>query len=98
MLAGILGVERAFAVGQAREKGARALLAEDIAVRQAVGFEGALDELGKPARGLAEEAVAGIDDLLQGILAVVLLCARRRGQKERQKCRNREPDCRRDQI
>ena len=75
MVAGILGVERAFAIGQAADHRAGALLAEQIAVGQAVGGENLLDDGGQPARRRAEELVTGIDDLLSG----VFLRPRRRG-------------------
>ena len=81
MFAGILGIHRAFAIGQAGDEGAGAFLAEDIAVRQAVLRKGALHHLGEAAAGRAEEAVAGIDDLLGGVLARI-----GRPRIDRQRC------------
>ena len=61
-VAGVLGVERAFAVAQPADEGAAGFLAEDVAVRQAPLADGLLDHLREPARHAAEKAVAGIED------------------------------------
>src|SRR5713101_2874516 len=52
-VAGILGIERAFAIAQPRDYGAAGLLAEDVAVGQAPLAPRLLDDLGEPARDRA---------------------------------------------
>ncbi|CVI60910.1 hypothetical protein AGR9A_Cc30014 [Agrobacterium salinitolerans str. Hayward 0363] len=76
MLAGVLGVKRAFAIGEARDEGAGAFLAENVTVRKTVLLEGALHHLGKAAGGFTEESVARINDFLKRILIAVLGCGR----------------------
>src|SRR3979490_2889057 len=63
-IAGILGVERAFAVAQPGDKGAGAFLAENVAVRQAPLADRALDHRGEAARDVAEKLVPGADQFV----------------------------------
>ena len=67
MVAGILGVERALAIGQAADQRAGALLAEQIAIGQAIGGEDLLDDAWPDRRRSRRRTVTGIDDLLRGV-------------------------------
>src|SRR4029077_4389969 len=62
-IAGVLGVEDAFAVAEACDESACGLLAEDIAVRQTPLAHRLFDPLCETAGDGAEEAMAGVDDL-----------------------------------
>ena len=64
-VAGILGVERAFAVPQSGDKGATAFLAENVAVRQAPLADGAFDHRGEAAGDVAEKPVSGVDQFVR---------------------------------
>src|SRR5882724_6609787 len=78
-IAGILGIERAFAVSQSGDKGARTFLAKDIAVRQAPLADRALDHRGQAARYIAEKPVSGADQFVrsEGVAAGLVLRRRR---------------------
>src|SRR5262249_10010715 len=67
-VAGILGVEDAFPVTQPCDHGAAGFLAEHVAVGQAKLAARLLDDLREPARDGAEEAVAGVDGRVRGIV------------------------------
>src|SRR5258705_4941787 len=66
-IAGVLGIERAFAVSQSGDKRARTFLAKDIAVRQAPLADRAFDDRGEAARYIAEKPVSGADQLVRSV-------------------------------
>jgi hypothetical protein len=68
-IAGVLRVERALAVAQTTDEGAACLLSQNIAVGLAPLAEGALDDTGEAAGDSAEEAVAGVEDLVGAVSA-----------------------------
>src|SRR5262249_15070721 len=63
-VAGVLGIQRALAIPQAGDEGARALFAQDIAVRQAPLADRALDNRGESARHIAEKPMPGNHQLV----------------------------------
>lgn len=68
MVAGILGVELALAIGKAAHEGTGAFFAKHVAIRQAVSGEDLLNHGSQPTRSFAEELVARIDDFLRRVL------------------------------
>src|SRR5262249_11582440 len=66
-IAGILGVERAFAVAETGDESAGAFLAEDVTVGQAPLADRALDHRGQAAGDVAEESVPGADQLIRTV-------------------------------
>ena len=81
-----LGMEHAVAVARAGDEGAGTLLADDIAVWQAVALHRPLHQRGQSAGDRAEEAVPGADDLVRRI-GVVLGVRRRGGEGEEEERR-----------
>src|SRR5690606_25531975 len=63
VVAGVLRIERALAIGEAADQGAGALLSQHITVGEAVSGEYVLDHRRQPSRCGAEKAMAGLDDL-----------------------------------
>ena len=62
-----LRVDHAVAIADAADEGAGTLLADDVAVGQAVAGDDLLDYGGEPARHLAEELMPGADDLIRRV-------------------------------
>src|SRR5262245_59212736 len=67
-VAGVLGVEDAFAVTQPRDHGAAGFLPQHVAVGEPKLATRLLDYLREAPRDGAEETVAGIDDFVRGVL------------------------------
>src|SRR5450631_4075059 len=65
-ITGILGIEHAFAIAQAAEKGAPGLLAKHVSIGQAPLRDRLFDQGGEAARDGAEKAMAGIDQFAGG--------------------------------
>src|SRR6185436_5446051 len=63
----ILCVQDALAVAQAGDEGAAGVLAQNVAVRAALLLESVLHDAGEALGDRAEEAVAGVDDLVGGV-------------------------------
>src|SRR5205085_6661978 len=79
-VAGILGVERAFAEAHAGKERTAGFLAQHIAVRLAPLAHRLLDDGGKPARDRTEEPMAGIDEFSRQVGAGWRRWRRLRGQ------------------
>src|SRR5713101_7054423 len=86
-IAGVLGVQRAFAVTQPADESAAGFLAEDVAVVQAPLAHRPLDDLRQAARNPAEELVTRVYQLMGGKPGVGglrrRLSGRRRGTQSR---------------
>src|SRR5262249_5681182 len=78
MHARVLGVERSLAVAEACDKCTAGILAEDVAIRPPLLLERVLDDVRQTFAHRAEEAVAGIDDLVLGVGVAV---GRRRSRR-----------------
>src|SRR6516165_4058242 len=80
-VAGVLGVEDAFAVTQSGDHGAAGFLSQHVAVGESKLAPRLLHDLREPPRNGAEETVTGIDDFVRGILRALRSGAARRRRR-----------------
>lgn len=101
MVARILGIERAFAIGQAADEGPGTFLTKNIAVGQTKTLERLLDRACDSTRSRPEEPVTRFDDFLGSVCVLCpgLIWQGDERNKQRRKKRNEarriaEPDLR----